>query len=132
MSSPSFRFVCGPAALVGAPAGWARDMLADGEIALLSDGGGLEAIDAVAHELDLVSVPLIRGEHSRADQERTVIAYAASLPLVWVAAGFEDGTTSWARDRGPMTLLIATSAPVTEDERRRIDRFVATLGRQSE
>jgi hypothetical protein len=132
MSSPSFRFICGPAALAGAPSGWARDMLADGEIALLTDDGGLDAVDAIAHELDLVSVPLIRGERTRSDQERTVIAYAASLPLVWIAPAFEDATASWARDRGPMTLLIATDGAVSEDERRRIDRFVATLGRQSE
>jgi hypothetical protein len=132
MSSPSFRFVCGPAALVGARAGWAREMLAEGEIALLTDAGGLDAVDAVAHELDLVSVPVIRGERTRPDQERTVIAYAASLPLVWVAPAFEDETAGWARDRGPMTLLIATAGPLSDDERRRIDRFVATLGRQSE
>ena len=107
-------------------------MLADGEIALLADDGGLGAVDAIAHELDLVSVPLIRGERTRSDQERTVIAYAASLPLVWIAPAFEDWTASWAHDRGPMTLLIATAGAVSEDERRRIDRFVATLGRQSE
>lgn len=131
-ASPSFRFVCGPTALAGGRAGWAKEMLADGEIALLRNDNGLDAIDATAHELGLVSVPVIRGEQTRAAQERTVIAYAASLPLVWVAAGFEDETTSWARDRGPMTLLIATAEPLTDDERRRIDRFVATLGRQSE
>ena len=61
-----------------------------------------------------------------------MVAYAASLPLVWVAPAFEDETASWARDRGPMTLLIATAGPLSDDERRRIDRFVATLGRQSE
>ena len=131
MPSPSFRFVCGPAALAGGRAAWAREMLADGEIALLADDG-LEAVNAVAHDLDLVSVPLIRGERTRSAQERTVIAYAASLPLVWVASSFEDETTSWAHDRGPMTLLIATAGPLSEDEQRRIDRFVATLGRQSE
>jgi hypothetical protein len=132
VSSPSFRFVCVPAALVGARAGWAREMLTEGEIALLTDDGGLDAIDAVSHHLDLVSVPVIRGERSRHAQERTVIAYAESLPLVWVAPTFEDETTSWAHDRGPMTLLIATAEPLSDDERRRIDRFVATLGRQSE
>ena len=132
MSSPSFRFVCGPAALAGGRAGWAREMLADGEIALLAGDGGLDAVNAVAHDLDLISVPLIRGERTRSEQERTVIAHAASLPLVWVAPSFEEETASWARDRGPMTLLIATAGQLTEDEERRIDRFVATLGRQSE
>ena len=107
-------------------------MLADGEIALLRNDGGLDAIDVIAHELGLFSVPVIRGEQTRHEQEQTVIAYTAALPLVWVAAGFEDETTSWARDRGPMTLLIDTAEPLSDDERRRIDRFVATLGRQSE
>ncbi|HEX5194258.1 MAG TPA: hypothetical protein VFW09_15775 [Solirubrobacteraceae bacterium] len=131
MPSPSFRFVCGPAALAGGRAGWAREMLADGEVALLADDG-VEAVNTVAHDLGLVSVPLIRGERTRAEQERTVIAYAASLPLVWIAPSFEDETTRWAHDRGPMTLLIATAEPLTDDDQRRIDRFVATLGRQSE
>lgn len=107
-------------------------MLADGEIAVVADDGGLEPVNAVAHDLDLVSVPLIRGERTRAEQERTVIGYAASLPLVWIAPSFDDETTRWAHDRGPMTLLIATAEPLTDEEQRRIDRFVATLGRQSE
>jgi hypothetical protein len=51
---------------------------------------------------------------------------------VWVGAAFSDGAAAWARDRGPMTLLVAAEAPLDDEERRRIDRFVATLGRQSE
>jgi hypothetical protein len=132
MPEPSFRFVCVPAALAGAPSNWARDMLRDGEIALLADAGGLGSINAVAHTLGLASVPLVRGEDSAAAQEATVIAYADALPLVWVAAAFSDSATAWARDRGPMTLLVAADAPLSDEERRRIDRFVATLGRQSE
>jgi hypothetical protein len=31
-----------------------------------------------------------------------------------------------------MTLLVEADGPLSDDERRRIDRFVATLGRQSE
>jgi hypothetical protein len=31
-----------------------------------------------------------------------------------------------------MTLLVTAAAPLSEEERRRIERFVATLGRQSE
>ena len=73
-----------------------------------------------------------RGEDSAAAQEATVIAYAAGLPLVWIAPAFSDAATTWARDRGPMTLLVTASAPLSDEERRRIDRFVATLGRQSE
>ncbi len=132
MTEPSFRFVCVPDALAGAPSGWAREMLQDGEIALLAGDGGLEAIDGVAHDLGLVSVPVVRGEGSAERQEQTVMAYAENLPLVWVGAGFGDGATAWARDRGPMTLLVEATGPLDDEERRRIERFVATLGRQSE
>jgi hypothetical protein len=132
MVEPSFRFVCVPDALAGAPTGWAQEMLQDGEIALLAGDGGLAAVNAVAHDLGLASVPLVRGEDSVARQEQTVMAYAEHLPLVWVAAAFGDGATAWARDRGPMTLLVAAGESLSEEERRRIERFVATLGRQSE
>jgi hypothetical protein len=132
MAEPSFRFVCAPDALAGAPSGWASEMLQDGEIALLAGDGGLEAINAVAHDLGLVSVPLVRGEDSAGRQEQTVMAYAESLPLLWVSAGFSDGAAAWARDRGPMTLLVEAAGSLSDDERRRIERFVATLGRQSE
>jgi hypothetical protein len=132
MADPSFRFVCVPNALAGAPAGWAREMLHDGEIALLPDDGGLDSINDVAHDLGLASVALVRGEDSTALQEETVMAYAGSLPLVWVGAGFGEAAAAWARDRGPMTLLVTADSPLSEEERRRIERFVATLGRQSE
>ena len=132
MAEPSFRFVCVPDALAGAPSGWAQEMLQDGEIALLAGGEGLDAINAVAHDLGLMSVPLVRGEESTPRQEQTVMAYAENLPLVWVSSAFGDGATVWARDRGPMTLLVPADGPLSEQERRRIERFVATLGRQSE
>jgi hypothetical protein len=132
MAEPSFRFICVPDALAGAPSGWAREMLQDGEIALLAGDGGLEAINGVAHDLGLVSVHVMRGEDSGQRQEQTVMAYAENLPLVWVGAGFGAGATAWARDRGPMTLLVAAAGPLSDEERRRIERFVATLGRQSE
>jgi hypothetical protein len=107
-------------------------MLREGEIALLADAGGLAAINDVAHALGLASIALVRGEQSAARQEETVMGLAASLPLVWVAAGFGDAVRAWAHDRGPMTLLVEADAPLSDEERRRIDRFVATLGRQSE
>ena len=107
-------------------------MLAEGEIALLADDGGLNAIDQVAHDLGLISIPVIRGERTPQRQQRTVIAFADTLPLVWVGEAFDDETTRWAHERGPMTLLVAADGPLSDDERRRIDRFVATLGRQSE
>jgi hypothetical protein len=106
-------------------------MLREGEVALLGDEG-LEAVNAVAHELDLVSVSLIRAEDSTERQDATVTAYAESLPLIWVAESFTEGANAWARERGPMTLLSQSSGPLGDEERRRIDRFVAILSRQSE
>ena len=133
MPDPGFRLVCTPAALGGAPERWASDLLAgDGEIALVADDGGLEAIDAVTHSLGLISITLLRGERTMGEQEATVIAWAGALPLVWVAGEFSDWTTAWARERGAMTLLVAAGGALADEERRRIDRFVATLGRQSE
>ena len=51
---------------------------------------------------------------------------------MWIAPEFSDDARGWARDRGPMTLLVDTGAGLTDDERRRIERFLAILGRQSE
>ncbi len=107
-------------------------MLREGEIALLPDEGGLPALAAVAHALEMVAVLLIRAESGAEHQERTVIAYADGMPLVWVADHFSQDAVRWAHDRGPMTLLVHADGPLSDDERRRIDRFVATLGRQSE
>ena len=129
---PNFRFVCVPSALSGAPAGWAAEMLRDGEIALLEDDGGFDAINAVAHAAGLLAVGLIRGEDSPQKQRRTVIAYAANLPIVWVADHFDDHVEQWAAQRGPMTLLVVAGGPLSDLERRRISRFVASLGRQTE
>jgi hypothetical protein len=129
MADPIFRLACVPAALDG---GWASDLLRTGELALLAGDGGLEELTAVAHALDLVSIPLLRTEADAAAQERTVQAYAGRFPLVWIADGFSDAAWAWARDRGPMTLLVEAGGPLPEDERKRIERFVATLGRQAE
>ena len=49
-TEPRFRLVSAPSALVGAPAGWAREMLREGAVALLGDEG-LSAVNAVAQEL---------------------------------------------------------------------------------
>ncbi len=136
MSEPSapatrFRFICAPSALTGAPAGWARDMLREGEVALLG-AEGLGAIDAVAHDLGQSVISVVRAESTRDLEDAIVIAYAGSLPLVWLAAGFSERARTWARDRGPMTLLAESTGPLDDEQRRRIDRFVAILGRQSE
>ncbi|UGS34285.1 hypothetical protein DSM104329_00661 [Capillimicrobium parvum] len=132
VNDPLYRLVCVPAVLDDAPPGWTTAMLREGEMALQVDDGGLEAIDAVAHALDLVAVSVLRAERTPAEQERTVIAYAGSLPLVWVAGTFSDQARDWARERGPMTLLVEAARPLSEDDRHRVDRFVALLGRQAE
>lgn len=107
-------------------------MLEEGELALLADDGGLPAITALAHKLDLVVVPVLRAEQTPAQQEATMIAYAESKPLVWIAPSFSDEATAWAHKRGPMTLLLEASGPLSEDERRRVERFAVILGRQAE
>jgi hypothetical protein len=131
MTTPGFRLVCTPSALTGAPAGWAREMLRDGEIALLA-AEGLGAVNDVAHNLGLFSLPVVRSETSAELQDQTVMAYGDALPLIWIAPGFSDDTLEWARTRGQMTLLVESEGTLASEDRRRIDRFVAILGRQSE
>jgi hypothetical protein len=106
-------------------------MLREGEIALLG-GEGLDAVNELAHELGQTSILLVRTETATERQDETVIAFAGALPLVWVAAAFSDAAAGWARERGAMTLLVQADGPLSVDERKRIDRFVAILGRQSE
>jgi len=106
-------------------------MLEEGEVALLSSEG-LDAVDRVAHDLDQRAIVLLRTEQTRDLQVETVMAYAETLPLVWVDSEFTDAARAWARDRGPMTLLTEAGGPLGGEERRRIDRFLAILGRQSE
>ncbi len=98
----------------------------------LVDDGGLEAITSLAHALDLVTIPLLRAEDTPAQQDSTVMSYAQSKPLVWIASEFGEAATRWAHQRGPMTLLVETGAALSEDERRRVERFVVILGRQDE
>jgi hypothetical protein len=128
---PRFRLVCIPSALAGTPAGWARDMLGQGEVALLASDG-LDVINQVARELEQITITLVRAEPNRDQQDATVMAYADTLPLVWVAHDFSDQVKRWAHDRGAMTLLSEASGPLGDEDRRRIDRFLAILGRQSE
>ena len=127
-----FRLACAPSVLDSAPAGWVSTMLEEGELAVLADDGGLDAITALAHALDLVTVPLLRAERTPEQQEATVIAYAEARPLVWVAASFSESASDWARRRGPMTLLIESAGALSQDERKRIERFAVILGRQAE
>jgi hypothetical protein len=129
---PLFHLVCVPAALDGAPDGWAAEMLRDGDVALLVDGSGLAGVDAVAHALGVATISIVRTEETPELQAKTVIAHAGALPLVWLGQDFSDAVRSWATKRGPMTLLVEVDGPLSEDERRRIERFVALLGRQTE
>jgi hypothetical protein len=132
MADPVFRFVSVPAALLDAPPEWAREMLADGELAVLPGDDGLAAVSRLAHRLDVVSVPVLRGEESPQAQAETVVAWAQSMPLVWIDASFSDQMREWARRRGPMTLLVECAGALPAEQQRRIARFTATLGRQSE
>jgi hypothetical protein len=127
-----FRLVCTPGNLDGAPDGWLETMLEEGELALLLDEGGFSAISDVAHDLDLDTISVLRAEESVDHQERTVMRYAGSKPLVWVAPSFGEPAVAWAHDRGPMTLLVETATALSADERKRVERFVVILGRQAE
>jgi hypothetical protein len=129
---PLFRLACAPGVLDSAPDDWVATLLEEGEVALLADGGGLDAITALAHALDLVTIPVLRAEQTPAQQEATVIAYAEAKPLVWIAAAFSEDAVRWAQERGPMTLLIESGGPLAEDERKRVERFTVILGRQAE
>jgi hypothetical protein len=131
MSAPAFRFVSAPSALIGGPAGWASEMLREGEVALLA-GSTMTEVYAVADDLDRPAIQVIRGEIDADAQDATVIAYSDNLPLVWVAPGFSENAVQWAKERGPMTLLVEAGEPLSDEQRRTIDRFVAILGRQSE
>jgi len=130
--APIFRMVCTAATLGGAPAGWVAEELNDGELALLVDDGGLDAINSAAHAHDLVTVSLVRSEETEALQAQTVIAYAGAFPLIWVALSFEDSVREWAHERRPMTLLVEVDGPLPDDERARVERFIALLARQTE
>ena len=132
MSDPLFRLACAPAVLDAAPAGWVETMLEEGEVAVLADTGGLDAITALAHDLDLVTVLVLRAEETPERQEATVIAYAGAKPLIWVAPSFTDDARRWAHDRGPMTLLVDAEGPLSDSERKRVERFTVILGRQAE
>lgn len=131
MTSSLFRLVCGPAVLTNAPAGWATEMLRDGEVAIVPDAAGLTSIHAVARALDATAIAVVRGEDDPAAQERTVMAHAGTLALIWVAAAFSDDARGWAQKRAPMTLLIETDGELSQDERRRVERFVSILSGQA-
>lgn len=131
MAEPLFHMVCVPAALADAEA-WASELLQDGDLALLPDASGLDGIDAIAHALGQQTIAVVRTEPDDERQDETVIAHAGALPLVWLGPDFSPRVRAWARDRGPMTLLVEVDGALPDAERRRIDRFVGLLGRQAE
>lgn len=131
MADPLFHMVCVPAALESSEA-WAAELLRDGDLALLPDASGLDGINAIAHALDQRTIAVVRSEPSAEEQDQTVIDLAGSLPLVWLGKDFSARVRTWARDRGPMTLLVEVDGALPAEERRRVDRFVALLGRQAE
>jgi hypothetical protein len=100
VADPLFRLASSPGVLSAAPDGWVAAMLEEGEVAVLADDGGLDAITALAHELDMVTVPVLRAERTSEQQEATVMAYAAAKPLIWIAASFGEDAQGWARKRG--------------------------------
>ncbi len=118
VADPLFRLACAPGVLAAAPDGWVAAMLEEGELAVLADDGGLDAITALAHDLDMVTVPVLRAESTSEQQEATVMAYAAAKPLVWIAGSFGDrgarlGAQARADDaarRGDRTRCRTTSA----------------------
>lgn len=132
MDAPLFRMACPPATLTAAPPDWPAQLLREGTVALLADGGGLEAMNEVAFALDIFTIRVLRREADQTAQEASVMGFAESLPLLWIAPSFGEAAREWAVRRGPMTLLVEAEGPLSDEERRRIDRFVAVLGRQAE
>ncbi len=132
MADTLFRLACAPGVLAAAPDGWVAAMLEEGEVAVLADDGGLDAITALAHDLGMVTVPVLRAESTAEQQEATVMAYAAAKPLIWIAGSFGEAARDWAHKRGPKTLLVDATAALSDDERKRVERFAVILGRQAE
>lgn len=131
MSDPLFRLVCTPSTLTSSPEGWAVEMLQDGVVAVTADEGGLSSIADAARTIGAAAISVVRGEPTQEELERTVIAHADGLALVWVASAFGDETRAWAQKRGPMTLLVESAGELSADERRRVERFVAILSGQA-
>ena len=75
---------------------------------------------------------VLRAERTPEQQEATVMTYAGAKPLVWIAEGFGEDAARWARDRGPMTLLIESAGALPDADRKRVERFAMILGRQAE
>jgi hypothetical protein len=98
--------VCSPAALVGEPKGWAAETLREGEVALLVDDGGLEAIVAAAHTLDLVTVSIVRSEESATPSLPSSCETASAVSLLSLRARSDvlscrSSHQGWRRSRMP-------------------------------
>ena len=127
-----YQLVATSTAIAQTPDGWVAETLRDGAVTLVIDDGGLDAINAAAQALDQVAVSVLRRESDPDAQEEAVIAFAGAMPLVWVAARFSPRVTTWAHERGPMTLLVPASGALPASELARIARFVTLLSRQTD
>jgi hypothetical protein len=132
VSTPIFRLVTGPQVLASSPVEWVLDLLTDGHVSLLIDDGGIEAVSDAAHALGVEAVTVLRTESTQELQEQTVRKHTHGLPIVWIAKGFSSEARQWATARGQMTLLVEADGSLSDDERGRISRFVAILGRQTD
>jgi hypothetical protein len=79
-----------------------------------------------------VTVPLLRTEDEPSQQDATVMSYAHWPAVSPKPPAIQTSGVDRAHRRGPMTLLVETAGPLSDEERRRIDRFVVILGRQAE
>jgi hypothetical protein len=129
---PVYQLVATSTAVAQTPDGWVAETLRDGAVTLVIDDGGLDAINAAARALDQVAVSVLRRESGPEAQEEAVIAFAGAMPLVWVGAQFSERATTWAHERGPMTLLVPASGALPDGELARIARFVTLLSRQTD
>lgn len=127
MRDPLFRLICVPTVLVSAPAGWAVGLLGDGDLALATAPEDLDAVREVGRALDLPAVAVLRD-----DEDATAQAFAGAFPIIWVAPAFSDAARQWAQRRGPMSLLVEAEGTLSDDDRRRIERFIGILDRQAE
>ena len=107
-------------------------LLTDGHVSLLIDDGGIDAISDAAHSLGAEAVTVLRTEATPELQETTVRKHAHGLPLIWIGRAFSDEARRWATDRGQMTLLVESEGALSDEERGRISRFAAMLGRQTD
>lgn len=130
MSSPLFRLVGSPRALGSVESDWMESVIQDGEVALALDDRGFDAASEFGHRFGFAALRVLREETSAEEREATVRQYAGDLALIWIAEGFSDEARTWAKARPPMTLLVESGSELESEQQRRIERFIAIIGRQ--